>query len=456
MSTPTEPVNGGGLVPAGAPAAGVIKRQEFGAESLTTMAETSTSALAAREKAMVEARFIMAMRRPRDWDDVRAKLLRACERPGFAGSAEEKVWGAAWYRKPVGEGVEGFSVRFAEEAMRAMGNIDVLPSTVYEDERKRIVTVMVLDLETNNSVTTTITIEKTVERKFLKKGEVPIRSRPNSSGQMVHILQATDDDVFSKQQNLVSKARRTGILQLLPGDIQAECRTRILAIRNGEAAKDPDKLKRQLADGFAALNVPPSQLKEYLGHELALSTPAELADLRELWEGLKEGKTTWAAVLEEVRAERGVETAAGGDPEKPKEGLGGVTERLKSAAPAKPATAPAAAAASTTKTCAHDKVKGLGPGQEAPCPDCGEILTGGAAPGNISDEAWEAAHCKNHGPTMTVVLPDGSKACDAQGCTWTSPAPTTTKAATSTVSPFRDPKKAPPAKPSGQGRLSEE
>jgi hypothetical protein len=419
--------------PTGTPGAGQMQRQEFGASSITTMGETSTAALAAREKAMVEARFIMAMRRPRDWDDVRAKLLRACERPGFAGSLTEKVWGAAWYRKPVGEGVEGFSVRFAEEAMRAMGNMDILPATVYEDAQKRIVTVMVLDLETNNSVTTTLTIDKTVERKTLKKGEVPIRSRPNSQGQMIHILLATDDEVFSKQQNLVSKARRTGILQILPGDIAAECRLRILAIRNGEAAKDPDKLRRTVADGFAAMNVPPSQLKEYLGHELATSTPAELADLRDLWEALKKGETTWADVIAAVRETRGQE--AGDEPpatDKPKAGLDGVTERLQNSAAAVNA------------------------------PPSGPV-------------------CPDHA-TQTIENGDGSRACFV--CKWTAPAPTNAPPATAdrvqgeddndatptaaadpqaaaastspAPGPFRDEKKAAPAtKPPRQGRLQE-
>lgn len=379
--TTTPGIGPTGVTPA--PAAGVMQRQEFGAQSLVAGAETATAALAAREKAMVEARFIMAMRRPRDWDEVRTKMLAACERPGFAGSATEKVWGAAWYRKPVGEGAEGFSIRFAEEAMRAMGNIDVLPATVYEDDRKRIVTVMVLDLETNNSNTTTLTIDKTVERKFLKKGDVPLRSRTNSQGETVHLLPATEDDVFTKQQNLVSKAIRTGILRILPGDIQAECRARILAIRHGDVAKDPTAMRRKIADGFAALNVSPVQLKEYLGHDLASCTPAELVALRELWEGLKDGETTWAEVMAEVREGRG-EGVAPESAEKPKTGLDAATERLQAraaaATPAPPADAPAEPPAPQLdpKDCPHEKVppSSLRPGTETACPDCGTVLQG--------------------------------------------------------------------------------
>src|SRR3990167_8355491 len=92
------------------PQPGTVARREFGADQLAVAGETSTALLAAQAEAMVKARFVVAMQRPRDFDDVRAKLLRACERPGFAGSATEKTWGAAWYHKPVGDGVEGFSI----------------------------------------------------------------------------------------------------------------------------------------------------------------------------------------------------------------------------------------------------------------------------------------------------------------------------------------------------------
>lgn len=321
---------------------GQVARQEFGASEMQASAETAGGVLAARARAMVEARFVMAMRRPRDWDNVRALLLRACERPGFAGHMTEKVWGAAWYRKPVGEGVEGFSIRFAEEALRAMTNVDVETTTVYEDDAKRIVTVSVTDLESNLSFPTTLVLTKTVERNRLAKGQVALKTRINSRSEPVYLVEATEDEVFTKQQNLVSKAMRNGALRLLPGDIQSECRTRILAIRHGDVAKDPDKVRRELSDGFNKLNILPSMLKEYLGHDLATATPAELADLRDLWVELKEGRVTWAEVM------------AGPDPEADKAPaaaatapLDAVTAKLRAEQGAQPAGGftPAAAAA---------------------------------------------------------------------------------------------------------------
>jgi hypothetical protein len=289
--------------------AGTIERRSFGSEEIEISAETAGTVLAAQSRAMVEARFVVAMRRPRDWDDVRQKLLGACERPGFAGDADpkNKTWGAAWYKKPVGDGVEGFSIRFAEEAVRAMGNLDIQTITIYDDERKRILTVVVTDLESNVGYPTSVIVEKTIERKKIPRGQEAdvIRTRTNSWGEPLYILPATEDDVFQKQQSLASKAIRNGVLRLLPGDIQAECRQRILEIRFGDAAKDPTKVKREISDAFAKLNVQPSGLKQYLGHELGESTPAELAALRELYRAINKGETTWHDALAEVLAETG-------------------------------------------------------------------------------------------------------------------------------------------------------
>jgi len=43
-------------------------------------AETASTAVAVQARAAVEARYKMALMRPRSWDDVRVRLLAACHR----------------------------------------------------------------------------------------------------------------------------------------------------------------------------------------------------------------------------------------------------------------------------------------------------------------------------------------------------------------------------------------
>ena len=253
-------------------------------------AETISTALAAQAKAAVESRYIMAMRQPRDMDVVRERLLRECKRPGFAA--------AAIYHKPVGNGVEGPSIRFAEAALRCLGNVMPETPTIYDDAEKRIVRVSVTDLESNLTYSKDVTITKTVERRSLKRGEVPLKQRVNSKGETIFILEATDDDILNKENALVSKALRTQALRILPGDVLDECMALCRKVRRDEDAKDPNAAKRALFDAFAGLGVSADQLKEYLGHKADVLQPKELEELRGLFSALRDGETTWREIMD--------------------------------------------------------------------------------------------------------------------------------------------------------------
>lgn len=246
--------------------------------------------LAAQAKAQIEARYVMSERHPRDLDVVREKLLKECRRPGFAAVAR--------YLKPIGRGVEGPSIRFAETAIRLMGNISVDQMTVYDDRDKRIVRVIVVDCETNTPYSSDVTVDKTVERRNVKDTDEVLRTRTNSRGQMVHIISATEDDLLNKQNAMVSKAIRTNGLRLLPGDIVEECMVQVLATQANADAVDPELGKRKIYDSFSSVGVTVAQLKEYLGHESDALTQKELIDLRGLFAAIREGTTTWREVME--------------------------------------------------------------------------------------------------------------------------------------------------------------
>lgn len=309
-------VPGTGMMPA--PAANTTQRQEFGATSLQRSGETAAVAVAAQAQAMVQARYVMALQRPRDMDEVRVRIMKEVERPGFAE--------AAWFRKPVGDGVEGLSVRFAEAALRCMGNVSSDAAVVFEDDQQRIVRLCVADLENNVPYTKDIVVAKTVERRFLKKGQEALSVRMNSKGETTYLVQATDDELLAKENALISKALRNAALRLLPGDIQDEARNRIKAIRHGDVAKDPDGARRKIADAFAELGVTPAALKLYLGHDLATCSPAELVDLRSTYTAIKQGDATWSEVLE----------GRTGEVPEEKKPAGSVTDRLRAAAPQVP------------------------------------------------------------------------------------------------------------------------
>ena len=197
---------------------GMVKRESFGATEIQASGGMQDNAMAAAMQAQIMARCTMAMRRPRKWVQVRAEVLRECQRQEFAE--------VAMYALPRGgKTIDGLSIRFAEMAMRAMTNLHAESNIIYDDPSKRMLQVDVSDLESNVTFSIQLIVEKTVERSSAK-GNV-ISQRQNSQGKPVYVVRATDDEVQQKCAVLISKALRTHVLRILPGDIQDDAKATI-------------------------------------------------------------------------------------------------------------------------------------------------------------------------------------------------------------------------------------
>jgi hypothetical protein len=250
---------------------------------------TDPAAIAAAEsvKARIQAAYIMAAQRPRNEDESRVKILKQCDDPRFAEKVE--------YNKPIGKGIKGPSIRFAEAALRYWGNIQSDTQTVYEDEKIRRIRVTVTDLETNATYSKDIQVSKVVERRD-KKGREVVEERMNSLGDRVYIVKATDDELHNKEAALISKAVRNEGLRLIPSDIVDEAIERARGTLMNRDAQDPQAATKKIVDTFAMLNIFPKDLEQYLGHPLRSISPKELQDLRGIYQAIKDGETTWHEV----------------------------------------------------------------------------------------------------------------------------------------------------------------
>lgn len=320
-------------LPGEEPAPGTaLARQSTGALAQATAGviasrgETAAAAVAAQAKAQVEARYLMALQQPRSVSLVRRKLLDACQRRGFAASAR--------YAKPVGKTkVVGWSIRFAEECARDLGNVLIDSAVVFDGDELRIVRVMVTDLEGNVSYPTDVTVQKTVERSS-PDGKVVLASRTNSRGGITYIVAATDDDLLNKQNALVSKAMRTGILRIVPGDILEECEVQVAKTLAAADKEDPAGTAKAIADSFYVLGIAPDRLEKVLGNTLALVTPAQLTMMRTWYTAIKDGETSWREI-EESFGEKPKSDAAAASTDK---GTAGLRDRLKNRGNATPTT----------------------------------------------------------------------------------------------------------------------
>ena len=302
----------------------------------------ATQALVAKETAMIQSRCIVAMQAPRNLHNVRTMMIQECRQPGFA----EK----AMYSVPRGGGrVVGMSIRFAEVALRVLGNMACEATTIFDSDSERLIRVLVTDYETNAHWQRDITVKKTIERKELRRGEQPIRTRVNSSHETIFICEATDDDVRTKEAAEISKASRTGILRLVPGYLVNEMRALCENLQADKARKDPNGELKKIVDAFAEIRVPPSDLEALLGHVIDQITPGELLELQLVFRGIREGEVTWREVADDAekyrerakaatKAKREAERAA----KKPEAGVapaGGAAPATSTTTDTKPSTA---------------------------------------------------------------------------------------------------------------------
>lgn len=271
-------------------------------QSNYAVVETASTMMAAQGKAMVEARYVMAMRNPRNWDQVRLDILSECRRPSFANNK------SVYYVKPIGTGVEGLGIRFVESALRHMRNVLTEPIMVFEDDAKETHRVTVTDLEANITYSMDVKVSKTVERSKPADDGSYISVRFNSYNKKVFTVPAQDDDLLNKRGALISKAVRTLGLRIVPGDIQDEAIDIIKAIRLDAAARDPAAERKKIVDAFGALGVKAVDLVEYLGHDLDQCSPAELVGLRGIYGAIRDGEATWSTVMDN-KAEQGNERA---------------------------------------------------------------------------------------------------------------------------------------------------
>jgi hypothetical protein len=320
------------------PSTGMVARQDFGSHELARTADVGSSALAAQAEAEVKARYVMALQRPRNMMDARSKLLTICADPVFAD--------VAIYRKPIGGGkppVEGLSIRFAESALRAVGNIMLSKGTVvYDDAEKRILRVTGTDLEANITESVDVIIEKTVERKFLKEGQRALKTRMNSYGELVHLVPAGEGELLTKQKAEVSKAKREVLLGLIPGDILDECKRRIRKTQEDRDASDPKAALKTICDVFAVIGIRPSDLDQYLGHSTEAASPSEIAELRAVYVAAKDGEATWPEIM---AAKHGVGEKGDSKAKDLRDKIAAATEKQKAKgrAPAKANGAPVVA-----------------------------------------------------------------------------------------------------------------
>ncbi len=279
-----------------------VSPSEFSSLEITRGNEVAASALQAREVAMVQARIMQALARPRNVEVFQRRLLKECERYGFADEAI--------YRRPQGKKrdgslnyIEGLSVHFVRRAIALYGNVFSDAPVVDETEDTRTIRCMVMDLETNVTNCVDMVVEKTIERRMYNgkapQGRDVIETRYNSDGEQVAICRAYDDEIRQKGSRFYAFGFRNMGLNILPSDIVAEAKALCLRTINDSVKKNFEVVRARLLDSFYAEGIATGEIEDFLGHSVATLAEDEVKELRGIFSAIRNGEADWDKVLEE-------------------------------------------------------------------------------------------------------------------------------------------------------------
>lgn len=230
--------------------------------------ELAPTAAAAEKQFEIQSAIVLAKRFPRDEDLSFQKLMKACGRTTFAEDAE--------YSFPRGgQSVKGPSVFLAREAARVWTNIRYGLTITRDDSGSRQIQAWAWDLETNTKISAEDDFRKLIFRKgkgWIEPDERDLRELTNRRGAILI---------------------RNCVLQILPKDLIEDALSKCRETLRTNAAQDPDAARKKILLAFSELNVSAEQLAAYLGHPVAQSSPAEIADLRAVYKSISDGNTTW-------------------------------------------------------------------------------------------------------------------------------------------------------------------
>ena len=276
----------------------------FGNNALTVPGkhEVAASREANLVIAKIQARYVMALQRPRDLvKEVEPKIAELCSRKEFALTAKYNVVvGGHWEN---GKWVKDYdidlNIRSAEQLMVCLRNIMTEVNTVYEDDILRRVSFEMTDLETGVTHRDEFTIYKTQERKKLKtdnSGKIiqdAVGTRLNSFGEQIFIVKCTPEDVQKKQNAQVSRKMRKMFFRLFPADLKIKARKWIDETIQKDVKENLNDERAKITTAFAKHGVTGDDLENFIGEKLSRFNPEDIVKLREIWQSLEDGLSHW-------------------------------------------------------------------------------------------------------------------------------------------------------------------
>ena len=214
----------------------------------------------------IKGKMYLARQFPRDPDWSLQNVLRECERPELAESAQ--------YEFPKGDSVvKGPSIRLVEVLARHWGNIDSGVNEIEANDGSTMIKAYAWDLETNVSDEKTFSVK---HERTTKRGSYKL----------------TDErDIYEMVANKGARRKRACLLAVMPGwyvdAAVAACEETLKkSMTNGRSMED---VIQSLVSAFSEFGISPAQIEGKMGKEIDKLSKNDAVKLKHLYSAIKDG-----------------------------------------------------------------------------------------------------------------------------------------------------------------------
>lgn len=279
-----------------APQAGMVRSPFAGTIATRSSSNASADTSQAREIAEVQGAMVIAQRFPRDPITAMDRILRACTRPSLAE-------GALYSYSRGGQEITGPSIRLAETAAQAWGNMAFGIRELEQRNGASTVEAFAWDMESNTRQVKVFQVE---HKRHTKKGAYKLED---------------PRDIYELVANQGARRLRSCILGVIPGDVIEAAVKQCEETMHASADTSPDALKK-IVDAFQKFGVTREQIEKRIQCRLDAIRPAQVVQLKKVYASLRDGMSVASDWFEQPADAEDV----------PKPGVEGVKQAVKSRA----------------------------------------------------------------------------------------------------------------------------
>lgn len=266
----------------------VIPNNNPFAQTNAMAARPTTNAIAEagmqREIAEVQGAMVIAKRFPRNPIEAMDRILQACTRPTLAE-------GALYSYSRGGSDITGPSIRLAEVAAQAWGNVQFGIRELEQRNGESTVEAFAWDIETN---TRQVKVFQVPHKRHTKRGSYTLED---------------PRDVYELVANQGARRLRACILGVIPGDVIEAAVKQCEETLKANADTSTEGLKRLVA-AFEPFGVSQGQIEKRIQCRLEAIRPAQVVMMKKIYASLRDGMSSPADWFEPEHTAEPAETQA--------------------------------------------------------------------------------------------------------------------------------------------------